>query len=455
MRRHSVVACLTSECRNRVDLVDEASQATYILFLGSKNRLGYGLGQMVMQMAERGIYPTETAIDLAILAATVAAADTRISRKLESQDSWTREIDLYLPVNDLALWVSNASLAARMLEFLTGDRWRLFFRSRLDEYDTIIQRPTELDVSPLESVCLFSGGLDSFVGAIDLLESGNETLFVSHYWDASTGSQTNCARVLSSAYGEMAPRHVRARVGFPRNLVEGSEPESTTRGRSFLFFALAALGASSMNGNTPIYVPENGFISLNVPLDPLRLGAWSTRTTHPYFLARWNELLEKCGIDAHLENPYRFRTKGEMLSDCKNGKLLGDNLELTVSCSSIVKARWKGLSPRHCGYCVPCLIRRAAIQAAYGKDATEYSLADLAARALNPMSAEAENIRSFQMMRSKFGHQPDLARVLVHEPGPLNDYSQNEIDEYTAVVLRGMEEIGAIINGSETQVIQT
>ena len=34
---------------------------------------------------------------------------------------------------------------------------------------------------------------------------------------------------------------VRARVGFPNNLVRDSEPEKTTRGRSFLFFALAAL----------------------------------------------------------------------------------------------------------------------------------------------------------------------------------------------------------------------
>ena len=57
--------------------------------------------------------------------------------------------------------------------------------------------------------------------------------------------------------------------------------ESTTRGRSFLFFALAALAASGLGGQPVIYVPENGLISLNVPLDPLRViqklvGFWLT-----------------------------------------------------------------------------------------------------------------------------------------------------------------------------------
>jgi hypothetical protein len=137
---------------------------------------------------------------------------------------------------------------------------------------------------------------------------------VSHYWENSTSSQEICAQRIGAIYGDIDPRHVRARIGFSNNLVKGSGSETTTRGRSFLFFAMAVLVASGLN-NPDIIIPENGLISLNVPLDPLRLGAWSTRTTHPFYLARWQELLGKLGIDGTMSNPYRFMTKGEMVTE--------------------------------------------------------------------------------------------------------------------------------------------
>ena len=68
-------------------------------------------------MVKRGIHPSDRAIDLAILAATVTAADTRISRATESQDSWTREIDLYVPVKEPDVWQAHAALIERILQF--------------------------------------------------------------------------------------------------------------------------------------------------------------------------------------------------------------------------------------------------------------------------------------------------------------------------------------------------
>ena len=61
------------------------------------------------------------------------------------------------------------------------------------------------------------------------------------------------------------------------------------------------------------------------------------------------------------------------------------------SCSSIAKARWQGLAPGHCGFCVPCLIRRASITSAFGTDPTHYTLADLTARLID---AEVKRIMS-------------------------------------------------------------
>ena len=39
-----------------------------------------------------------------------------------------------------------------------------------------------------------------------------------------------------------------------------------------------------------ILVPENGVISINVPLTVRRVGTLSTRTTHPYFIQEIQKL---------------------------------------------------------------------------------------------------------------------------------------------------------------------
>ena len=110
-------------------------------------------------------------------------------------------------------------------------------------------------------------------------------------------------------------------------------------------------------------VPENGLIALNVPLDRLRLGALSTRTTHPFYIARWNEMLAALGIAGRIENPYWDKTKGEMVAGCVNPSLLAKLAPSSLSCSSPSKGRWTKQPQGHCGFCLPCLIRRASLLA--------------------------------------------------------------------------------------------
>lgn len=446
MKRHSIVVRLRPSDKEKVSVLDDESQVSNLNFISSNNRLDHGLGQMVEQLAEHGMSPSETAIDLAILAAAVTAADTRISRSEDSQDSWTREIDLYLPVASAELWSANMSLIERLLRFLTGDVWRIRFRPRQKQRETLIARKKKKSqILSFDSVALFSGGLDSFVGAIDLLERGSSPILVSHYKDASTKNQTECFARLSKQYSKIPFHHVRANVSFDKNDLPGLGTETTTRGRSFIFFALAVLVADSLNGTIPVYIPENGLISLNVPLDPLRLGAWSTRTTHPFYMARWQELLGKLGLDVQLRNPYRFSTKGEMLSRCENSTFLAKNYAITVSCSSISKGRWKGLSQGHCGYCTPCLIRRASVLAALGKDTTTYLIPDLSAQPLNGRSAEATDVRAFQMIHRRLSKDPGLAPIFVHKTGPLSDYSTSDLTNYAEVFKRGIAEVGTLV----------
>jgi hypothetical protein len=261
----------------------------------------------------------------------VREALTRICRHTEAQDSWTREIDIYLPVRDLSLWEKSRGLLSDTLEFLTGDKWRFFFRERPKGFTKITKRPKDNEQEELELddkptvACLFSGGLDSFIGAIDLLEAGENPLLVSHSWVTSvSGHQNECTMALEKEYGEARIRRMESRAGLPKQIVKGVEGENTERSRSFLFFSLAAFAASGFGKEeTPIFVPENGLISLNIPLDPLRLGSLSTRTTHPYYMRMYNKLLSKLGIPAKVTNPYGYETKGEMVAGCKNQKFLG------------------------------------------------------------------------------------------------------------------------------------
>ncbi|HHS9527573.1 TPA: Qat anti-phage system QueC-like protein QatC, partial [Raoultella ornithinolytica] len=256
---------------------------TEINFLKDNGKLEFGLDKAIEGLGEYGLTPTDTSVDLALLAATVTAADTRISRRLNAQDFWTREIALHIPVADPVLWGNQAELLSKLLNFLTGDRWSLHFRERPEVEGGLIKGSTKSRTLNPTSVCLFSGGLDSFIGAIDLLSQGLTPLFVSHHWDSVTAKyQRNCSALLKARYSQ-AFGHVRAHVGFKRTTFLQETGEDTLRGRSFLFFSLAALAADSVGERMIINVPENGLISLNVPLDPLRVGALSTRTTHPFY----------------------------------------------------------------------------------------------------------------------------------------------------------------------------
>lgn len=448
MRRHSLIFRLGAGDRSRMEWVEPSSTRTQIDLVDSKGRLAHGVGDTLDALAKLGITPSVTGVDLLLVASAVYAADKRISRATEAQDSWTREIDLHIPVAEPQTWSSVAPAVQKMLQFLTGDRWRLFFRLSPKKYRNLAREAVS-PATTITSCCLFSGGLDSFIGAIDLFHQGESPLLVSHGWVASDSKhQQLCLAALNANFTAVSIRHLRSRIGFREHLIRDSEPERTERSRSFLFFSLAALAVSGMPSQTRIHIPENAFISLNIPLDPLRLGAFSTRTTHPFYIARFNEMLASVGISSQLHNPYRHMTKGEMVSNCKDQLLLEKSHSLTMSCSSASKARWKGLPPSHCGHCVPCIIRRAALSELSISDATVY-VADLHSRTLNSLKAEGSDIRSFQFAIHRLRNDPNRARVLIHQSGPLTDYP-TEIEDFAQVYLRGLQEVERLLRGVNT-----
>lgn len=452
MRRHVLIGHFGPTDSVNI-ATDQDETATRFNLLLSNRGLDHGISSALTDLAKLGALPTEVGIDLLVLAAHVHAADTRISRDTESQDSWTREIRIVVPVSDAQLWTSNAGHLRTTLDFLTGDRWIIDFRARPRGFTTL--RPLLPPKAPkptYDCVALFSGGLDSLIGAIDMIEGGAKPLFVSHAGEGATsGAQSDCFEPLRTNYAKQLPDRLRVWMSFSKNLITDAGIENTTRGRSFLFFALGVFAGTALKKSFKLFVPENGLIALNVPLDPLRLGSLSTRTTHPFYMARWNDLLRGLGIPGAIENPYWNRTKGEMVGSCANKPLLKKLVPSSLSCSSPTKARWKGHAIQHCGYCLPCLIRRAAIVKGLGADPTTYTIQHLAARPLNPTTAEGQQVRSFQVAIARLAAQPELAKLLIHKPGPLRDESPARRSELVGVYQRGMAEVGELLRGVRTR----
>lgn len=452
MSHHSIICRLGEADDQNLALLEPGSVATNIQFIDEGGLLKYGIGQAIEQLADLGLSPGETAVDLALLAATLTAADTRISRDTESENAWTREIDLYIPVADPPAWTSASEMLGATLKFLTGDRWRLVFRARPSGIDVLSPAPECLRTDESDSVCLFSGGMDSFIGAINLIAAGSKPLLVSHYWDTNSTStyQNDCRAALQERFTQTSINHVQSRVGFPHDLVEGGGSEDTLRARSFLFFALAAMAAEAIGDSITIHVPENGLISLNVPLDPRRLGACSTRTTHPYYMARVNELFGRLGMTTRLFNMFSHLTKGQMAEQCLDSAFLADHVHLTMSCSSPGKARYhpdpSNRSPKHCGSCVPCIIRRAAIHRGCGPDPTRYVIADLHAQALDTNKADGEHVRSFQLAIARLKRAPHRAKFAIHEPGPLIDHP-DRLADFEQVYRDGLLEVDDYLKG--------
>ncbi len=396
----------------------------------------------VPQVLARHRLALSPAADDLLRAATAAyAADVRVPRA-GTFDGWTRDLTLHLPVGDLAAWETGAPLLGRLLAFLTGDRWRVLPRPLPAYYRPARARlPTRRRrfFTPLETstVALFSGGLDSFIGAIDAIEQGGQVALVGHHAGGqgpTSVAQTKALAALRQTYPASLSPFLQCWISPPRGVNGASE--ITTRGRSILFLGLGIAVASNLAGGRLI-VPENGLISLNVPLTPPRLGSLSTRTTHPHLIALVQQLVHTLGIDVTLDLPYRFRTKGEMLAACANQEALDKGLAATMSCAHPGAGRFGGArNPnQHCGYCLPCLIRRAAI-AHRAPDPTSYAYEDLSV----PLSPErGADLRSARLALDRYTRRPPaLADVLSAGPLPATG---DDLGAYVAVFRRGLDEV--------------
>jgi 7-cyano-7-deazaguanine synthase in queuosine biosynthesis len=378
----------------------------------------------------RGWRPSPPAAELLVLAAAAYCIDKTHARS-EAPDAWTRELAIRLPAQAPADF--DGPGFDRALGFLTGDRWNITaYPSSADPLAAlpVLQQPL-IPFVDVDAVSLFSGGLDSLCGVIDLLE-GDPTLrlgLVSHYDGGQASSkQTALHARLAAEYGSyrVVLRRLWLRPAAEHTKQEhpaGPAVETTTRGRSLLFLAAALALASSVGPDAPVYLPENGYIAVNVPLSRARTGSASTRTTHPHFLRLLGEAAAAHGVPNPLVNPYAFATKGEMLRDSRNLDLLRELTPMTVSCSHPEAARMQKRAQGNCGYCFPCLIRRSSL-AVPGWDDEDYPWDVLTDPTLVTEVDEDRGADLRAVLNGVFADRPD-SDLLRNAPLPRGSHGQH------------------------------
>lgn len=313
------------------------------------------------------------ALDLLEIAAYVFTADQAVTRggdsSFEYGQKWRRHLRFEIPVRDTAFWKSAAAVEAltSALGFLSDDDYEFAFTkntspSPAESY--LPFAPVGGHGSPIEEVMLFSGGLDSFCGAVQEVVVGQRRVaLVSH---VSTGKIGKPQRELVSALASHA-KSGRAPVHVPVRLNKGKDLglDNAQRTRSFVFATMAGLVARGL-GLSRIRFYENGPISFNLPIAGELVGGRASRTTHPLTIKRLRELLSLVfEVQFEIENPFLWKTRTEILKQLST-TALSASCAKTISCAH-TKERTKQHS--HCGRCSQCIDRRfAAIAAGMSND---------------------------------------------------------------------------------------
>lgn len=324
---------------------------------------------------------TSIRFDFFLVSAIVYGVDNLLSRAIYSNDGWSREIEIVFPVKNLTIWKGKELKLKQILDFLTGDDWQISFR---EIEDVVLFQPQTSDrVIPIyekdsiKLVSLFSGGLDSLIGIIDKLgelKENERILLVSHFDSKSPGPNGDQNKLYNHLMTEYSNKiyWVQSKLALSRKDTDGNRitVENNYRSRSLFFIGLGCY----LSPIDELIIPENGTISINYPLTPSRVSSLSTRTTHPYVLKNTQKLLSELGIFTTLNNPYAFKTKGEMIMECaRTSPFIKSIFQDSVSCGKRGRKQNNKdfKKAEHCGRCMPCIYRRAALNKA-GLDNEEH-----------------------------------------------------------------------------------
>lgn len=306
--------------------------------------------------------------DLLKIATYVYVGDQVISRggirSFDYAEKWNRDLCFEIPVQEIDLWSDDTikNLLEEALSFVSGDTYTFNFVKRPPSpFPEFLNFTTDAEPDyKFDEVVLFSGGLDSFTGAVEEVVANSKCpVLVSHQ---SNNKMVNLQRGLYDYLVGLRPSgqkplHVHVMINKDKQLTR----DTNQRTRSFLFAALGAIVANAFNLKRVRFY-ENGVTSCNLSWDfgGPTWQARATRVTHPKFLYLLSDLVSALTDDDFcFENPYLFKTRAEI---CTRLKELQHQAQIrqTRSCAKSVFR----LPHTHCGVCSQCVDRRFATLAA-------------------------------------------------------------------------------------------
>jgi 7-cyano-7-deazaguanine synthase in queuosine biosynthesis len=259
--------------------------------------------------------------------------------------------------------------------------------------ETQLELPRVEDIEKKSTVCLFSGGIDSYVGILDVNSrySGVAAVFCSHLHQS---------RVVSIV------REMNRSVIKPMGIqmyeipVPGIDPTGYAQTRGFLYI-LAAASVAATIGSSRIVISECGPTMYQPQFSP---SDGVTMTTHPFVVARAKDVIEAITSGSiAIETPFSNLTKAEMIAGCPSP----NELASTHSC---VSQRLQ----YHDGTCYGCVVRRLAALAACVPDTT------YARDPITDETATSGNLLSLL----------EFSADLIIDSGTLPSYQTDLIDEF-------------------------
>ncbi len=393
-------------------------------------------------------------LDLIEVASYVYCADQKTKRGSEMLtdmgSDWRRDMHFSIPVRCPDLWNKEATISSLRdtLGFLSDDTYTFEF---VPATSPLATKQLYIDFTDhniaADDVALFSGGIDSFSGAIDaLVGEKKKMILVGHH------SAPKINSVQKGLIQSLRGRGLANQFHFVSIEVtnKGEEPvEYTQRTRSFLFACLG-MAIAHMFGKDSFTFYENGVVSLNIPITKDVLGARATRTTHPKVIRGFESIFsEILGKSVTIKTPYEWMTKKEVVLRAQEhgfSDLVGE----TNSCT---RPRSWTQQHRHCGICSQCIDRRFAMLAAdfsANDDGRKYKVDLLtgdrsADREVTMAAAYVRFAQDFKTLsRNQFlSKHPQITSALSSFTGMTADEAEEKIYQ---LYMRHAEDVMSVIN---------
>lgn len=208
--------------------------------------------------------------DLLKIATYVYVGDQMISRggirSFDYAEKWNRDLCFEIPVQEIDIWSDGEikSLLEEALSFVSGDTYTLNFVKRPPSSfpEFLNFKADTKPVHKFDEVVLFSGGLDSFTGAVEEIVANSKCpVLVSHQ------SNNKMVSLQHGLYNYLVglqpagpkPLHIHVMINKDKKLTR----DTNQRTRSFLFAALGAI-VSDAFGLKRVRFYENGVTSCNL-----------------------------------------------------------------------------------------------------------------------------------------------------------------------------------------------